>query len=116
MYSNLVHHPHVTITVQASCAKMIFQLVDIVQTKDTPESATATIMFIMQTCSEKLKELVFMADDVFARMDKQKEKTEGSSTVDVTFIEKDRPISGATYMTDNPEGVIKGKLSDAFTL
>ena len=73
--------------------------------KDEPEAAAKLIHYIIQTSTDKLTSLADTAEDVYAKAGVQ---TKGDSNPDATFIEKDRPIAGTTFASDNVEDIMKG--------
>ena len=60
---------------------------------------------MLETCADKMDSLVAMQDVVNGRLDAAKRK---ETVIDMTFIEKERPVASATYATENPEDLLKG--------
>ena len=112
-FAKLLNNPTSTLNVSTLASKMIFSMAELVLTKDTPDGGCAAINFMLQVCSDKLAALVLMAEEVNERLERQKQE---DSTPDVTFIEKDRPVATAPYLTDNPEDVMKGMSSPSSTM
>lgn len=99
---------------QAIFSKLIFNMVDAIAAKDTTEGATALIKYILITCTEKLKALVLMIEDVGSKTEKSKDEKltelkESEAVVNATMIEKERPLASSPYSTENAEDAIKGQ-------
>ncbi|KAI5124824.1 hypothetical protein M0805_005454 [Coniferiporia weirii] len=90
---------------QILCAKMTFTLMEPILLKLSKEDAAALCMTMMQSCAEKIKALDLTFQTVISRLDKQKEQSEAEPKPDISYIEKDRPLSTAYYATENPESV-----------
>ncbi|THH03836.1 hypothetical protein EW145_g5969 [Phellinidium pouzarii] len=90
---------------QVLCAKMAFTLMDPVLHKLPKDEATELCMVMMKSCTEKIKALDLTYQAVIERLDKQKEQMNVDGTIDISYIEKDRPLSTAFYATENPDSV-----------
>lgn len=99
-----------TFQTQMYCAKVLFTLVDPIVRGFSQEQAAIMCATISETCVEKIKSLVLIFQTVVARLEKR-EGANGDDILDVTYIEKDRPCSAAYYATENPEGLLNGKVA-----
>lgn len=121
VYCVLLHNPYLLMNTQAIFSKLIFNMVDAIAAKDTAEGATALIKYILITCTEKLKALVLMIEDVGTKMEKVKDEKpkeikESEAIVNATMIEKERPLASSPYSTENTEDAIKGQSRSSINL
>ena len=104
-YAVLIHNPHMLITGQTVCMRMMCPIVEIILTKNSPDAVAGLINVMVQTCAEKMAAVVAMAEDVTERLEKQKR---GDTSPDIATIEKERPVASATYASESPEDVMRG--------
>ena len=83
-------------------------MTDAILARDAPEGAAAILNAMLWSCTNKLTSMVTVQSALLARIE---QKNEGEEPLDVTFIEKSRPIGSAAFATENPEDLLKGKLS-----
>ena len=105
VYSCLVQNPHVTLNVQTICAKMMFNMVDAILAKQTPENAVGILEALVFTCVNKMEALVIIHDEVTSRAERAQRKEEFFDAMD---IEKERPFASAAYATESPPDFLRG--------
>jgi transformation/transcription domain-associated protein len=107
IFSNLLLNPNLAGPMHVSCAKMVFNLIDVIATKDTPQNAARIINAIFETSLDKLDAMVIIQDELSNRWERLKRGEK--DTIDVTTIEKSRPVASAHYAITKPEETIHGK-------
>ena len=75
-------------------------MVEVMLTKESPDTVAALIVFMAQTLAEKAAAVVAQAEYVVERMEKQKRE---DTSPDISTIEKERPVGNATYASEAPE-------------
>jgi transformation/transcription domain-associated protein len=102
VYSRLMHNPYLTSNHHALFAKTIFNLIDIITLKDTQQSAGRVLGAILETCVEKLDAISAIQEELELIRKGQNEK------VDISFIERARPVASAVYAVEKPEEAANG--------
>jgi transformation/transcription domain-associated protein len=85
---------------------MMFNLIEVIVTKDTPQGTTRVLGTMFETCVDKLEAMTTMQEELATVMEKT--KAGEKDLIDVGFIEKARPVAGAVYAIEKPEDVIHG--------
>lgn len=104
-YAVLIHNPHMAITGQTVCMRMMCPIVEVILTKDSPDAVAGLINVMVKTCAEKMAAIVAMAEDVTEWLEKRKR---GDASPDIATMEKERPVASATYVSESPEGAMRG--------
>lgn len=86
---------------------MMFGLTDVILAKESPQGAARLLGAMFETCLERLEGLCIVYEEVTTSLERSKQKA-GEVFIDTAFIEKVRPIGGATYAVEKPEDVIHG--------
>lgn len=107
-YASLLLNHKLPLQIQLLGARFMFTMVEPALKKDDPEAASKLFHYMIQTSTDKMTALAETAEDVYAKAEVQKE---GVSGPDAAFIEKDRPIAGTSFSSDNTEDIMKGPLS-----
>jgi transformation/transcription domain-associated protein len=107
-YASLMHNPHMVLAGQLVAVRMFCPMVDMILTKESPDTVAALITFMAQTLAEKAAAIVAQAEYVVERMEKQKR---GDTSPDISTIEKERPIANASYASEAPEDIMRGMVS-----
>ncbi|KAF8655244.1 hypothetical protein AX16_003148 [Volvariella volvacea WC 439] len=103
VYSRLMHIPSWGNNLHTMFAKMMLGLTDAILTKETPQGAARLLQVMFETCLERLETLCVVQDEVLASAERLKA---GGTPLDTSFIEKARPVAGATFALDKPDDVI----------
>src|SRR5258708_2109561 len=102
VYSRVIHNPCLSSSVHTLAGKMMFNLIETVVTKDTPDDAAKVLTTLMETCVDRLESLAAVLDEVQQRLDRRKnEETESGNFF---MVEKARPFAAAVYDADPREG------------
>ena len=111
VYSSLMHNPALGFNLHTLFAKMMFGLTDAIISKETSEGAARLLEAMFETCLEKLEGLCVVQSEVSATLERNKRTSEGTSNIvlDISLIEKARPVGGAVNATEKPEDVVHGK-------
>ena len=103
VYSHLLHDPNFSGNLHMIFAKMMFTLIEVIVTKDTHQNAARILSNMLDTCVDKLESLTAVQEEL--------EKIKGGppDQIDIAFIEKARPVSGAVYAIEKPEEAFTGQ-------
>jgi transformation/transcription domain-associated protein len=88
---------------------MMFNMLDILLAKDTPQGAAKVIGTLYETCIERVEALTVVQQEVIKQIEASKNGQ--SALVNAAFIEKARPVGGAIYALEKPEDVLAGSSS-----
>lgn len=94
-------------SVHTLAAKMIFNLVETIASKETAPRAKMFLM-LMEMCVDKLDFLIDVLDEVKGRQERMK-KGEPETRNIIYVVEKARPVALSIYATEKPDDVIAGK-------
>ena len=103
VYSRLIHNPYLTSSLHTLFAKMMFNLIDTISTKDTPVNAARTLGAMLETCVDKLDAMTAVQDEL------ERIKDGETEDVDIAYIERARPVAGAVYAVEKHEDAIHGQ-------
>ncbi|KAL0949509.1 hypothetical protein HGRIS_009561 [Hohenbuehelia grisea] len=103
VFSRLMHNPSLGGQFHTLCAKMLFNIIEPVHTKETPQGAVRLLNFLFETCLERLDSLTIAQVQISAI---QEAKKENRDPPDFSVIEKARPIGGILPLIEKPEEVI----------
>jgi transformation/transcription domain-associated protein len=98
-----MHNPYLSSNLHTLFAKMMFNLIEIISTADTPQNAGRLLGAILDTCVDKLDSMSAVQEEL------EKIKKAGNDNVDIAFIERARPVAGAVYAVEKPEDAIHGQ-------
>ncbi|THH10763.1 hypothetical protein EW146_g8270 [Bondarzewia mesenterica] len=104
VYSRLIHNPCLPNSVHTLTAKMMFNLVDTITTKDTPQDAAKVISRLLETCVDKLDSVIGTLDEVNARLERSKKGE--AETGKIYLVERARPLASANYAVEKPEEIL----------
>ncbi|KAF8897572.1 hypothetical protein BD779DRAFT_388223 [Infundibulicybe gibba] len=105
VYSRLIHNPALSNNLHALFAKMMFNLTDVILSKETSQGAGRLLTNMFETCLERLEALSIVHNELSVSMERAK-NNDSAVTPDAIFIEKARPVGGAMYALEKPEDVI----------
>ncbi|KAH9999859.1 FAT domain-containing protein [Russula vinacea] len=104
VYSRVIHNPCLSSSVHTLAGKMMFNLIETVVAKDTPDDASKVLTALMETCVDRLESLAAVLDEVQQRSERNKnEETESGNFF---MVEKARPVASAVYAADDPDNVL----------
>lgn len=86
---------------------MIYSMTDTIIQKLPQADATELFTTILQCYVGKVKSLDLIFQDVGSRLETSKDQM-NIDRLDVSFIEKDRPVSNTYYATENPADILRG--------
>ncbi|KAJ6599027.1 hypothetical protein DFH09DRAFT_1388713 [Mycena vulgaris] len=104
VYTRIMHNPALPTTVHPMFAKILISLIDTIVSKDKVP-ATRILVYILDTCLDRLDALNVVLEEVYASLDRAKSNKK-DEIYDAAFIEKARPLGGAAFMLEKPEDVI----------
>lgn len=87
-------------------AKMIFNLIEVIISKDTRQGAANTLYTLLDASIDKIESMATVLTSLMEKIERAKKGE--SDPIDSGFIEKARPVSGATYAIEKPEEAIIG--------
>lgn len=99
-------------------AKVIYNMIECIATKDTPQSASKLLAMLLESTVEKVESMALVYNDVVARVERAKKKgsKDEPEVIDFSFIEKSRPVNSATYAVekfdDLTHGMCPGSLNE----
>jgi len=85
----------------------MFNLIETVVTKDTPDGAAKVLTTLMETCVDRLESLAAVLDEVQQRSERH--KNEEAESGNFFMVEKARPVASAVYAADDPDSVLSGE-------
>lgn len=100
VYSRLLHNAYVGLANHITFAKMLFTLLEPAIALDVPQVVTA----ILEASVERLESAAAIQQEVINRAEAAKNGEQESDTI--SFIEKARPVQGATYAIDKPDDIL----------
>jgi transformation/transcription domain-associated protein len=103
VYSRLMHNPYLTGNLHTLFAKMMFNLIEIIANKDTPQNAGRLLGAILETCVDKLDAMTAVQEEL------ERMKKGENDKVDISLIERARPVAGAVYAVEKPEEAVHGQ-------
>jgi transformation/transcription domain-associated protein len=107
VYSRVIHNPCLSSSVHTLAGKMMFNLIETVVAKDTPDDAAKVLTTLMETCVDRLESLAAVLDEVQQRLERRKnEETESGNFF---MVEKARPVASAVYAAEDPDNVLSGE-------
>lgn len=106
VYSRVIHNPCLSSSVHTLAGKMMFNLIETVVTKDTPDGAAKVLTTLMETCVDRLESLAAVLDEVQQRSERH--KNEEVETGSFFMVEKARPVASAVYAAEDPDNVLSG--------
>ncbi|KAH8118563.1 FAT-domain-containing protein [Phellopilus nigrolimitatus] len=94
------------LSVQLALVRMIYSMTDTIIQKLPQADATELFTTILQCYVGKVKSLDLIFQDVGSRLETSKDQM-NIDKLDVSFIEKDRPVSNTYYATENPADILR---------
>ncbi|KAI9508927.1 FAT domain-containing protein, partial [Russula earlei] len=104
VYSRVIHNPCLSSSVHTLAGKMMFNLIDTVVAKDTPDGASKVLTALMETCVGRLESLSAVLDEVQQRSEHS--KNEEAKLGNFFMVEKARPVASSVYAADDPDNVL----------
>ena len=111
VFTRLIHNPCLSNNVHTLAAKMLFNLVETVAVKETPQEAARILTNLLETCVDKLDSVLGVLEEVNARLERSKKGT--PETGKIYLVEKARPVGAASYAVEKPEDVLAGEPRDS---
>ncbi|KDQ64542.1 hypothetical protein JAAARDRAFT_28186 [Jaapia argillacea MUCL 33604] len=102
-YTRLIHNSAFTSNVHTVFIKMMMNFIEPILTKDTQQNSARVIGAILDACVDRLEAMNVVQAEALVRLDRMKK---GEKLVDFAFVEKARPVGGATYALEKPEDVL----------
>lgn len=105
MFLGHLHNPYLTNQIHILSAKVIYNLVEHIVSKENSQAAGKLLTTLLESSVDKLDSMTAIHVELVARTERQKRNAERKGTddkkdaddADITYIEKARPISHATY-------------------
>ncbi|KAJ7781199.1 hypothetical protein B0H16DRAFT_1671541 [Mycena metata] len=104
VYTRVMHNPAVPTGVHPMFAKILISLVETIVQKDKVP-ATKILVYILDTCLDRLDALNVVLAEVYAAMERTKNNKKDEFN-DAASIERARPLGGAAFLLEKPEDVI----------
>ncbi|CAL1700686.1 unnamed protein product [Somion occarium] len=99
-----LHNPYLTNQLHILSAKVIYNLVEHIVAKETPQVASKLLTNLLESSVDRLESMVVVHAEVVARAERLKKGEDDA--VDIAFIERSRPIANAIYTSEKPEDAI----------
>ncbi|KAG7096928.1 hypothetical protein E1B28_004329 [Marasmius oreades] len=112
MHLRIMHNPMVGNNVHILCAKILFGLPETIITKETPENAARLLEVMFHSCLDRLTALTHIHDELVAAAERRKNDDEKAE--DAVFVERARPVGGASFALEKPEEIMQGKYDSYF--
>ncbi|PCH41022.1 hypothetical protein WOLCODRAFT_151061 [Wolfiporia cocos MD-104 SS10] len=103
LFLRQLHDPSLPYHLHGMSAKMTYNLIEAILTKDTNQGASRTLKLILDASVDKLESVATVQDQVSNKVARMKKGED--DPIDDFFIEKSRPIAGASYAVDKMEEV-----------
>ncbi|THH28945.1 hypothetical protein EUX98_g5232 [Antrodiella citrinella] len=104
MYLRHFHNSYYSIQLYMLCAKVIYNTVELIVSKETNAKAARLLTTILESSVEKLEAMAIIHAEMYAKFDRQ--KTGQVEIMDAPAIEKARGFAPSSHVTDKPEDVI----------
>lgn len=102
VYSWFLHDPALPTSLHTLFAKMVFHLVDALTVKESASDSAKILTALLETSLERLEALATVQEEIQVM---ERTKQDGQVVIDRAFIEKARPIGGASFaIEDVPVG------------
>ena len=98
---------------QAICARMLTGMLEPALSKLPSEETAVLCMVVLRTAIEKIKAVDLNFRELASRPKKTQDAMDEDERIDVSFIEKERPLLATNIRSENPEGISGGKNSCA---
>ncbi|EKM59507.1 uncharacterized protein PHACADRAFT_205724 [Phanerochaete carnosa HHB-10118-sp] len=153
-FARHMHNPYLSNSIHMVAARMIYNMIDVVVQKDTPQGAAKLLSLLLEGCVHKFESMSLVLKEAFSKLErlrrsegrekgpeskeakdgkdtkdtkadengddkaeekvggklasKAEDKTEvdGKEIVDITSVERVRPIASATYAVEKPEELV----------
>lgn len=84
---------------------------DAIIAKETPQGAARLLGLMFETCLDRLDALTIVQEEILAALERNKRGV--PAPLDGAFIEKARPVGGASFAIEKPEDVVHGECTTA---
>lgn len=108
VFSRLLHNTSFGNNLHTLFAKMLFNLIDVIVTKEPSQGAIRLLSLMFESCLERLEALAAIQVQIGLTQDRKKE---GAEPPDIVAIERARPIGGSMPLVERPEDALPGILS-----
>lgn len=106
VFSRLLHNTSFGNNLHTLFAKMLFNLIDVIVTKEPSQGAIRLLSLMFESCLERLEALAAIQVQIGLTQDRKKE---GAEPPDIVAIERARPIGGSMPLVERPEDALPGK-------
>lgn len=96
---------------QAICARMLTGMLEPALSKMPNEETAVLAMVVVRTAVEKMKAVDLSFKELDSRPKKSTDTMDQDVSIDVTYIEKERPLLATNTRSENPDGIPGGSLS-----
>lgn len=115
VYSSLLFNSSLGVNMHILFAKVLFGLTETIIAKDPSLEAAKLLRNMFETSLERLEGLCAIQVEVMAALEKARnpepaapESSEEGPVIDSFFIERSRPVGGASYALEKPEEIVLG--------
>lgn len=105
VYSRWLLNAPMNAQAQSVCARMLTGMIEPAVTKSPSEEMAGLTMIALQAVVEKMKALDLTFKEVNTRIKKQKEGSDEDSQLDISYIEKERPLLPSNTKNESSEGI-----------
>lgn len=106
LYLRHLHNPYTPNQLHVLAGKVLYNLIEVITVKDTPQDAARLLSAILDASVDKLETMAVVVEEVMAKIEAT---NKGEAVpIDYPFIEKSRPVAGAVYALEKPEDVLIG--------
>ncbi|KAJ8698457.1 transcription-associated protein 1 [Pleurotus ostreatus] len=103
VFSRLLHNTSFGNNLHTLFAKMLFNLIDVIVTKEPSQGAIRLLSLMFESCLERLEALAAIQVQIGLTQDRKKE---GAEPPDIVAIERARPIGGSMPLVERPEDAL----------
>ncbi|KAG5221806.1 Transcription-associated protein [Salix suchowensis] len=103
VFSRLLHNTSFGNNLHTLFAKMLFNLIDVIVTKEPSQGAIRLLSLMFESCLERLEALATIQVQIGLTQDRKKE---GAELPDIVVIERARPIGGSMPLVERPEDAL----------
>ena len=108
VYLRYFHNPYLSNQIHNMAGKVLYNMIDCIATKDTTQGASKLLATLLESIVAKLESMALVYKDVVVERIKRKAAKDETEPIDFSFIEKSRPIAGATYAVEKTEELAHG--------
>ncbi|KAL4241981.1 DNA Damage Response and Repair Kinase [Abortiporus biennis] len=94
-----MHNPSLPIQIHLLSAKMVFNVIEVLIAKENAQTSARLLTVLLESSVEKIEAMALALPEIVIQIERLKKGD--SDPIDIWYIEKSRPIPGASYSLEN---------------